>query len=572
MTQSLRRKVVYMCAIAVLLVPLYFLSHPSTRNPDGQLTEGGLLARMRTEHGLSQARLGEIDPASESMKLATLGMRGIAANLLWQKAHDFKKTEDWDNLKATLNQIVKLQPNFISVWRFQAWNLSYNVSVEFDDYRHRYHWVRRGIEFMMEGTRYNRDQPKLLWDLGWFFGHKIGRADERLQYRRLFRDDEDFHATLPMNIDDTLGPDGKPDNWLVGRQWYRTAQNAVDIQGASLGRQNPVLFYSSAAMSEINHANSIEEEGILDEKAQYAWMRSGKSWEEFGNREILTSIGLHIRLNEAPFLVVEQEEMFDELEGIVPGIHAEIQSEKKQELSAEERQVIDTPIDQRSDEQKYIASGAERKIEVRPEEVLERATPENRRRVREIVSRIRQLTTRKQAIERLGEQVNFEYWKIRTAAEQRNEAIAARRNVFEADRAAKAADHETARHMYEKAWDQWSVILDEYPVLLVDITADELMEAVDRYRDLLGQLDVEFPPPGFKLHKLIAVNDSSYIPPSEVEIESDGEDSASDVDNNQEEINSGSGAPDDRSTDIPLDFGTSDTHVGESAEAHRERS
>ena len=123
--KSFVRKISYLVAMAVLLIPLYSISAPSFLDADGVRSEGGTLTQLREEHGLSQANLGEIDPASESMKLATLGMRGVAANLLWERANEYKKKEQWDNLRATLNQIAKLQPNFISVWQHQAWNLSY---------------------------------------------------------------------------------------------------------------------------------------------------------------------------------------------------------------------------------------------------------------------------------------------------------------------------------------------------------------------------------------------------------------------------------------------------------------
>ena len=152
--------------------------------------------------------LGEIDPASESMKLATLGMRGVAANLLWERANRYKREHDWDSLAATLNQISKLQPNFISVWQFQGWNLAYNVSIEFDDYRSRYQWVKRGIDFYREGFRYNTEEPVLDWEVGWTFGHKMGKADEYVQFRRLYRDDRDYHQDLStdVNMDNTVGP------------------------------------------------------------------------------------------------------------------------------------------------------------------------------------------------------------------------------------------------------------------------------------------------------------------------------------------------------------------------------
>ena len=69
--QRFIRKIIYAVAIAALLLPLSWLSQPATTQSDG-----GVLAQMREEHHLSQADLGEIDPTSETIKLATLGMRG----------------------------------------------------------------------------------------------------------------------------------------------------------------------------------------------------------------------------------------------------------------------------------------------------------------------------------------------------------------------------------------------------------------------------------------------------------------------------------------------------------------
>ena len=148
---SFYRKIGYAVAIMVLLFPLAWLSMPATTS-----TPGGELAQLRTQYQLGQANIGEIDPASETMKLATLGLRGVAVNALWEKANYYKKVEDWTNLTATLEQLAKLQPNFITFWKFQAWNLTYNVSVEFDDYHDRYYYVRRGIQFLQEGEQFGQ--------------------------------------------------------------------------------------------------------------------------------------------------------------------------------------------------------------------------------------------------------------------------------------------------------------------------------------------------------------------------------------------------------------------------------
>jgi len=237
--------------MAILLVPLAIMSLPATVkivNKKRQFQPGGVLAEMRKDAGLSQAQLGEIDPASETMKLATFGMRGLAVVLLWDKAQDYKKREDWDNLSATLEQIARLQPNFITVWEHQAHNMSYNVSVEFDDYKQRYHWVKKGIDYLIDGTEYNQNEPRLLWFVGWVVGQKIGRADERVQFRRMFKDDKEFHDMFAMHgIDMAVGgptcgppPESKPDNWLVGREWYKKAVNAKDA-GGSIGARLTVL-------------------------------------------------------------------------------------------------------------------------------------------------------------------------------------------------------------------------------------------------------------------------------------------------------------------------------------------
>jgi hypothetical protein len=143
---TLYRKGVYLALLAVVALPLAWLGMPSTRDD-----AGGKLAELRTEHKLGQADLGAIDPASEAMRLATLGGRGFVVTMLWNKANEEKKTEDWTSFQATLEQLARLQPYFVKVWQYQAWNLSYNVSVEVDNVRDRFFYVKQGINYLKEG-------------------------------------------------------------------------------------------------------------------------------------------------------------------------------------------------------------------------------------------------------------------------------------------------------------------------------------------------------------------------------------------------------------------------------------
>ena len=157
----------------------------------------------------------------------------MAANILWEKATDYKMKKDWTNFGATLNQITKVQPNFVNVWINQAWNLSYNCSVQFDDYRERYRWVIKGFDFLKEGIRHNELQPRLLWELGRMISQKIGKADETKQFRKLFKQDDDFNGDLPL---------AERDNWLVGKRWYEDAVKMVEDFGVSMMGQSPLIY------------------------------------------------------------------------------------------------------------------------------------------------------------------------------------------------------------------------------------------------------------------------------------------------------------------------------------------
>ena len=71
----------------------------------------------------------------------------------------------------------RLEPHIVTVWQVQAWNMAFNVSVKFSDYRDRWRWVQRGMELLRdEAFRYNPEQPHLYADLAWMFQFKMGQT------------------------------------------------------------------------------------------------------------------------------------------------------------------------------------------------------------------------------------------------------------------------------------------------------------------------------------------------------------------------------------------------------------
>jgi hypothetical protein len=526
MTQnaSFIRKIVYCCAIVVLLFPLFLLGQPATssqgRGADESQgsTAGGVLARLRSSYGLSQAELGQIDPASETMKMATLGLRGVATNLLWTKADGYKRTESWDKLSATLNQIAKLQPNYISVWEFQAHNLSYNVSAEFDDYRSRYHWVKKGLEFLLEGTKYNQRNPRLFWSLGWFTGHKIGRSDEQVQFRRLFRQDTDFHNTLMdyVNMNNAGGPDGYPDNWLVAYLWYLQSEAVVDkgipvtwmrldvnVEGYTDKRRSPVIFYSDPSMALIAHADAVTGEITPGEKTRNAWKRAGREWENFGSMDIPTTFGHTVRLNSLAQTREEEKSVGDKLEALSPGLREKVREERYPTLTPEERTVLEArkPAGEMSEDEMAAYARAFRKLTVSDIEVAQAMPPELRAKALNYARRASEINELGNHTSAYSEIVNYSYWKTRCEVESSTTTVDARRYMRLADQAGEKGDPEGAKKQYELAWDEWVKIFEQYPQLVDDDMAEGLQEVIFRYKLVLDQLDEEFPK-DFKLQML----------------------------------------------------------------------
>ena len=156
------------------------------------LPYGQWLNNEKSEKDLGEAAIGQVDTGSFMLKLALLGgARGMAANVLWTRAEELKRDQDWDRIKATVDLITKLQPHFLSIWTFQGWNLAYNVSVEWDAPEDKYEWIKQGIKFLQQGVENNRRSPDLIWDTAWTYYHKLGFSDESIILRRLFYDDDD---------------------------------------------------------------------------------------------------------------------------------------------------------------------------------------------------------------------------------------------------------------------------------------------------------------------------------------------------------------------------------------------
>ncbi len=495
-SSGLRNKLIYMAIIVGMLLPLYLLGQPATGKPGER---AGQLAQMRSELNLAEANLGEIDPASESMKLASLGLRGVAATLLWNKADEYKVLHEWDRLSATLNQIANLQPHYEKVWEHQAHNLAYNVSLEFDDYRQRYAWVKKGMGFLTEGVHKNRTAPRLIWYTGWFYGHKLGMSDEKTQFRELFRKDDPFHKELldegiAVDGPDARGADGRPDNWLVGRLWLNRGYDLVD-GGVKLVDKSPITFFEIGPKWRIQYATAIEEEGILDDRSKDAWERAADDWIGYGKRPISTTDMFSVQLSGVGDLHVRKAELIARFDALVGDTAEKMRQEQLAGLSPLERQAIDTPEKDRTPDQFKLAQQANLKLESNAVVVAKRAPQAVQLKAIQLAAEISDVDNRISKTNIYRDQMNYGYWELRCEAEQDDLVIDARRLLYDAKQLYKQSDLDGEIEKYDAAFTAWAAVFERYPGLILDVASDDLSDAIDRYRIAtdLAELPEDFP-------------------------------------------------------------------------------
>jgi hypothetical protein len=129
---------------------------------------------------------GEAEVSGSALRLALTGSRGIAVTLLWQAAIEKQKRNDFHEFESLVKAVTKLQPNFITPWIFQSWNITYNISVEMQGSGDMYFYIVRGIQLLAEGERRNKRSPDMRYQIAFYYQNKFGVSDTVETLRCLF--------------------------------------------------------------------------------------------------------------------------------------------------------------------------------------------------------------------------------------------------------------------------------------------------------------------------------------------------------------------------------------------------
>jgi hypothetical protein len=290
---SRQRKMLYGILIFILLGPIVYLGFPEDqRGIVSQRSNSWVtpLARLRRDYDLGEATLGEVDPSSSAMNLVLLGLRGPAASLMHLNAIEFQERKQWAKLRSTVDSIILLQPHYVQIWKFQGWNLAYNVSREWDKVDDRYYWVKEGIKFVSKGTRRNESIPILAHNVGEVVQQKMGVSDEKKFFRAFFREDPDerFSVNGQAGPDPEINAEAK-DSYLVAYDWFSRAKVRDENDGVPngiLGKgMTYVFFRGSASKALLNFAEAMTDEGNSFDDHISNWSRGLKEWTEVYGRE-----------------------------------------------------------------------------------------------------------------------------------------------------------------------------------------------------------------------------------------------------------------------------------------------
>jgi hypothetical protein len=182
------------------------------------------LNRDRDRLGLTRASaLTGAPPLLAFTTVALGGFRGLISNYLWIRANDLQLDDKFFEAAQLADWITALEPHFSQVWRFQAWNMAYNISVKFKDFPDRWRWVERAIELLRDdGLRYNPNDVQLYNELAWFFQHKMGQNldDANRYYKQQWaREMTPFFGASGTNFSELLQPQNT--NAVLLREKYK---------------------------------------------------------------------------------------------------------------------------------------------------------------------------------------------------------------------------------------------------------------------------------------------------------------------------------------------------------------
>jgi hypothetical protein len=179
-----QRKLIYLGLIVVLFLAAY-------------LHRTQVIERAAKDYSLSESNLGKVDLGGSVSRFVLSSFRGPLVCGLWWEALEQQKNHNYSQLELLIKALTLLQPHYKGPWKYQAWNLAYNVSVEFDRAQDKYFYISKGLRWLANGEEKNRirlydekqqrerviGDPEMRQEFAQHLSTKMYYADEQLIFR-----------------------------------------------------------------------------------------------------------------------------------------------------------------------------------------------------------------------------------------------------------------------------------------------------------------------------------------------------------------------------------------------------
>jgi len=146
--------------------------------------------KMREEYRLTHTEkaMEGSPPAVTFATTALGGFRSLIIDVLWLRALKLMEAAEYFELAQIYTLIGNLEPHFAEVWDHNAWNMAYNISVNFpitpEDPGHtRWKWVQKGIRLLRDKAIPLNTRSAILYKrLSYLYYHKIGREQDEAHF------------------------------------------------------------------------------------------------------------------------------------------------------------------------------------------------------------------------------------------------------------------------------------------------------------------------------------------------------------------------------------------------------
>lgn len=286
--------------LAVVLVVLCLGAASLLQNPiNRQRRELDLVLQSDVYEGLP--------PKYAWVSAAGGAFRGLAANVLWVRANRLKEEGKYYEAHQLARWICTIQPRFPAVWRFQAWNMSYNISVATHTPQERWQWVYNGIRLLRDEGIPNNDRVLGLYhELAWIWFHKVGgRSDDMHHY---------YKRQWAANMQTLLGAPPVGAGAAEEIDWFRPVAEAPRRLDELID-QRPGVAEIVAELKQLGVDVNESADGEVYHPLEEAYFRYYASWQT--RQEVA-------ELRASPFVTSEKlQPMFDFFEATERGAKAE---------------------------------------------------------------------------------------------------------------------------------------------------------------------------------------------------------------------------------------------------------